>query len=500
MRWQRLVIYALLVLAWAALAGWQWREYGHEREIARQALRREAESISVALVGMVKSHRRFGPYFDEQLQGTLEELVLAEDIIAVAIASEEGILAGAVEAQGDRGPEGVANAAEDVQHRFLTGAAERGLPDPSPPYRRGPSWDDPTAYRLVTQFTLLPPTETESRGGPWGAGRGGRGRGGRWGRGGPWRNGADEPPGPPLPEQPTVADPGVGEPDSFFAAGGQFWIALYLDRADVDVQQDRAFWLRALVVAAGALVLVCLAVAWNVTMRLVEARGRTRLLETEARHLRELGQAAAGLAHETRNPLGLIRGWTQQLADADARSTHQQQARAIVEECDRVTARINQFLAFARQAQPRLQTVDPGRLVDELAALLEPDLKAKDVQLERTGFEPGATVQADREMLRQALFNLLQNAIEFSPENGAVEVTFRDGGNGYGRIEVADRGPGVPVDAVASLFTPYFTTRADGTGLGLAIVQRIAVAHGWHAGFSPRPGGGAVFYLDRLHG
>ena len=109
------------------------------------------------------------------------------------------------------------------------------------------------------------------------------------------------------------------------------------------------------------------------------------------------------------------------------------------------------------------------------------------------------SIRADRELLRQVLFNLLQNAIQFSPRGDVVRITMRRLPNGRYRIQVADRGPGVPEDAVDSLFTPYFTTRPDGTGLGLAIVRRIAAAHGWEASYAPRPDGGAVFTLDGIH-
>jgi signal transduction histidine kinase len=241
------------------------------------------------------------------------------------------------------------------------------------------------------------------------------------------------------------------------------------------------------------------ALAWRATVRLAEARGRERTLEIEARHLRDLGQAAAGLAHETRNPLGLIRGWTQRMAESGADSCDgRQQARAVMEECDRLTARINQFLAFARPSDPKLERFDPAGVIDELAVLLEPDLSAKQVTLSRMA--AGMTILADREMLRQALFNLLQNAVQACPEKACVETAAVRAREGQVRIEVRDRGPGVPGDDVEKLFTPYFTTRVGGTGLGLAIVRRIAAAHGWGVGYAPRPGGGATFWLDRIHG
>ncbi|MCH5377697.1 MAG: ATP-binding protein, partial [Planctomycetes bacterium] len=209
----------------------------------------------------------------------------------------------------------------------------------------------------------------------------------------------------------------------------------------------------------------------------------------------------AGLAHETRNPLGLIRGWTQRLAKGDVEPGKQQQyAQTVIEECDRLTARINQFLAFARPCEPKLQHVAVCRLVDELRMILQPDLDSKGLNLECEAEDESTCVLADRELLRQALFNLLQNAIQFAPDDTAVTIRLVRQRIGRFRLGIADRGPGVSREAESSLFTPYFTTRADGTGLGLAIVRRIALAHGWEVNYAPRVGGGAVFTLDGIHG
>jgi signal transduction histidine kinase len=207
------------------------------------------------------------------------------------------------------------------------------------------------------------------------------------------------------------------------------------------------------------------------------------------------------LAHETRNPLGLVRGWTQRLAQSDLQHPEQRrQAQAVVEECDRVTARINQFLAFARPCRPKPRPVDLESLVAEIAVLLEPDLEAKGLKLECCAQQPKGEIDVDPEMFRQALFNLIGNAIAFAPEQGTVEISLRTGQDGRARVEVADRGPGVAAENVDMLFSPYFTTRPDGTGLGLAIVRRIATAHGWEAGYTPRPGGGSIFWLDQIDG
>jgi len=439
----RYAIIAGLVSAWAALAAWQHHEYGHERESAEESLRRQGEAVRDALVGGIRSHRRLGRFFEEQIQAMLDEFVRAQNVLAVALDAEDGTL------------------------RLSAGQTALLEADAQQPAEA--SWL-PAGFLLASHFVL----EADGEGSPPGKGLG---RG--WGRGRGLREGTE--PGP-------------------LASGGRFQVRLLLDRSRADAQLLRAAWLRAMVVGAGGLVALSLAWAWRASVRLVEVRSRAQVLEAEARHLRERGQAAAGLAHETRNPLGLIRGWAQRLLDSPLPAPEQRHhARAVVEECDRVTSRINQFIAFARPRQPRCENVDVAALVEELAVLMEPDLEAKGLRLDRSAIRPGGTVRADRELLRQALFNLLGNAVQFSPSGGTIETILRGGQDNTCRLEVADAGPGVPPAAADSLFTPYFTTRADGAGLGLAIVHQIAAAHGWQAGYTPRPGGGAIFWIERLH-
>lgn len=444
MQRSRVALFAALVLAWIALAFWQWYDYRDECRNARGTLIRQADSIMQALTGGIRSHRRLGYYFADQLEGVLEELVASKDVRAAAVVSEDGRF--------------VCSAGADPQFlRSLLSDSEA-------------TWQE-ESFRYVRQFELPPRSEDHP-----GPGRGlGRGRGLRW------------------MQQPDA------EEAAPFAEGGAFTALLVLDALPVVERCRRAAWTRLAVVTAGALLLFFLAILWRTTFRLAEARGREQLLESEARYLRELGQAAAGLAHETRNPLGLIRGWTQRLASADfGVDAARDRSQAIVEECDRLTARINQFLAFARPTSPQLEQVEPAILVGELAALLEPDLQSKSLRLDFTSLERAATIRSDRELLRQALFNLLQNAVQAAPDGTAVEMRMLSGNDGRWRLEVADAGPGVPPGLACKLFTPYFTTRQRGTGLGLAIVRRIAVAHGWQAGYTPRPGGGAIFWLDGL--
>ena len=440
MKWKQWTTWLLLLLTWIGLAAWQSSEYQRMRRLAFNELEREAQTVNSALIGGIRTHRRMGLYFEENLQDAIDDVAKSETVVAAAIESDDGT-------------------------RLAT-AGNRRLLDA-----------DSEVCREASAFAYRDQFELSSAGSRPFEGQGGQGPGrGR----GPGRHRSEE-----LPTNDVTAK--------------AFRTVLLLDASPTENRCRQEAQLRGLVVAAGTFVLLCVALVWRSTLRTAEARGRARLLESEARHLRDLSQAAAGLAHETRNPLGLIRGWTQRLADdLPGTEEHRVKAQSIVEECDRVTARINQFLSFARPSKTETETVVVRDVVDELATLLEPVLDAKSLELECDAVDSALTIQADREMFRQALFNLLQNAVQFSSDAGVIEVAVRQSSAGTKRIEVADRGQGVPADAEPALFTPYFTTRPDGTGLGLAIVRRIAMAHGWQTGHTARPGGGSVFWLDQI--
>ncbi len=455
MRRYTILSFSVLLLAWFAFLQWQYRSYHHERALIEETLHQQAHSVMNALIGGIRSHRRIGFYFDAQIRGALEELAQSADVVAVAVASSD---------------ETVTLSAGE------TGRLPATPVPPTPDSQDGHGRNE-TEYWLVERFQLSPLMEPGQGGGRKEGRGGGRGRGG-----GPWWMGDEDP------------------EESPFAAGGEFKVVLVLDTARADRLLNRAAWLHLSVAIAGSLVLVFISLAWWASVRLATVRGRARVLETEARYLRELSQAAAGLAHETRNPLGLVRGWTQRLARPGADDPHREEhAQAVIEECDRITARINQFLAFARPRTPKMEPVDLNELTAELSAIVQPDLEAKGLTLSRELPAEARRVSADRELLRQALFNLLQNAIHFSPQNGKIVLRSVKGHGGLCRLEVADSGPGVPENQVESLFTPYFTTRPDGTGLGLAIVRQIATLHGWEVRYQEPSGGGSLFVLDGIH-
>lgn len=276
-------------------------------------------------------------------------------------------------------------------------------------------------------------------------------------------------------------------------------LTLLMDRAAADAAIHSAAQQRIAMVLAGGAVLAALGVAWAALVRTIEARSQAQLLQAEKQRLEDLSQAASGLAHETRNPLGVIRAGLQKLmlnGSSSAPADGPSRLRLLVEECDRVTARINQFLAYARPQTADLKATRVAPLIDELTVLLQPDLDGAEVQLQ-SRIEPGCeAIVADANLLRQVLFNLLQNAISFSPQGETVELHLSRAHAGTATISIADRGPGVATEMADHLFAPYATTRKGGTGLGLAIVSRLSQQQGWNVRYKRRPDGGSLFLIE----
>jgi two-component system, NtrC family, sensor histidine kinase HydH len=214
-------------------------------------------------------------------------------------------------------------------------------------------------------------------------------------------------------------------------------------------------------------------------------------------HLKEMNLAAAGLAHETRNPLNIIRGMAQMMSrQADVPAEIRDKVRAIVDETDKVTAQLNEFINYSRPREVRRAQLALGAVVNEVVRALAYDIEEKKIQFE-TGGEPLA-IEADEQMLRQALFNLGLNAIQAVGESGRIQIVTQKTSATEAAIEVRDDGPGVPPERRQEIFKPYFTTHQQGTGLGLAVVQQIVLAHGWEIECLANDPKGALFRITHL--
>jgi len=189
--------------------------------------------------------------------------------------------------------------------------------------------------------------------------------------------------------------------------------------------------------------------------------------------LSTLGEMSAGIAHELRNPMAVISGYTRILskkADEPLKPAVEAISKEIVV-MDRIIA---DFLTFARPAAPVFSNVDlPALIRGCVEAIQERDQKI------RIAMDSPAelVLNADEVFIRQAISNLLQNAVEAMPEGGAIRISCQqDGGNIL--LTIADAGHGIPESIRDKIFLPFYTTKERGTGLGLAIVHKIIVSHG----------------------
>jgi signal transduction histidine kinase len=173
-----------------------------------------------------------------------------------------------------------------------------------------------------------------------------------------------------------------------------------------------------------------------------------------------------------------------------------EKSQTIVDETDKVTAQLTEFINYSRPREVRRTRVALTEAANEIVHTLALDIEEKKVQVEVSG--EALTVEADEQLVRQVLFNLLLNAIQAVEPNGKIQVAVQRSGPTEAVLEVRDDGPGVPLENRSEIFKPYFTTHQNGTGLGLAVVQQIVLAHGWEIaclGNTPR---GAVFRITHL--
>ena len=159
-------------------------------------------------------------------------------------------------------------------------------------------------------------------------------------------------------------------------------------------------------------------------------------------------------------------------------------------------AQLNQLIDYSKPREPNLGTVDLPRLAADVARTLLPDVEDKRVRLV-TASDP-LVVDADEPFFRQALFNLVLNAVQAVGPEGRVEVRWRVTDDTGVVVEVGDDGPGVPEEQRAEIFKPYVTKRPGGVGLGLAIVWQIVAAHGWEIACLANPPRGALFRISHV--
>lgn len=215
---------------------------------------------------------------------------------------------------------------------------------------------------------------------------------------------------------------------------------------------------------------------------------------THQTSLARLGQMAAVLAHEVRNPLAGIRGAMQVLIGRrPADDPEHAVMREILNRTESLNELINDLLLFARPRPPRLTDVDLEPVVQDVFSTVRHDPAGDGVTFETGG--PPVLVRADPELTRATLLNLVLNAAQSLQGRGRVSVVTTTRADGMVEVQVRDTGPGIPAEMREQVFEPFFTTKARGGGLGLPIAQRTAELHGGSLSVSCPSAGGTVFTL-----
>jgi two-component system sensor histidine kinase HydH len=252
-----------------------------------------------------------------------------------------------------------------------------------------------------------------------------------------------------------------------------------------------------LYVALGALVGTAVDAARRSQTALGEVR-RDLVRTTEdlrrAERLGALGELAAGIAHEIRNPLTALRTTAELLAEAypEGHKRHRM-AQLHLSELDRLDLVVQKFLDFARPKPPAVEDVDATALLGRAQALLETTARDKSISIDIRADE-GLLLRADPDLLLQVLLNLGLNAVQHSQAGGEVVLGAMSDDETQ-RLTVEDSGDGVAPEVSETLFDPCVTTRPDGSGLGLSIASRIIEAHGGQLSFTAREGGGTRFQV-----
>lgn len=259
-------------------------------------------------------------------------------------------------------------------------------------------------------------------------------------------------------------------------------------------------WRELLPWGGGVAVLLGLVVVWNRALQSQVERRTRELRESErerrnAERLAVLGHVVGAVAHEVRNPLFAISAHLE-LLESESPDTGNRRLASLRQSVDRLSELMEDLLDYGKSQTmnlERLEALEP--VIDEALATAGAVAESRGVRVEahvERGLPP---LDVDRPRLTRALRNLVENAVQFSPRDGVVELRALSPAPGRVEIRVEDPGPGFSPEALQHGFEPFYSMRKGGTGLGLAIVERIATGHGGEVGACNREAGGAAVWI-----
>jgi signal transduction histidine kinase len=214
-------------------------------------------------------------------------------------------------------------------------------------------------------------------------------------------------------------------------------------------------------------------------VRDVSERAELERQVMQAQSLASLGSMAAGVAHEIRNPIGIITSSAQLLGHTEALPERDRELlRVLRDESARVDRTISEFVSFATPSKPHRSATQPGALLERVQSALRPQAEQRGIELELALPAGLPAILVDGELLYRALVNLVLNALQAQGHGGRVRLQAARGTERIVQLRICDEGPGIAAADLERVFEPFFSKRSGGTGLGLSIVQRIVTANG----------------------
>lgn len=490
------LVYGTLLAIWIILIGWQVAEHLRVRRVARAALRHRAEDISGTLALIMRSQRLFAS--SNRVEAVLTELVKQGEVYSIQLfnaAGEELVSAGPPIELPKSGLSGAEYWDENAKTLTLINPVTlptniivnfSELPTNRPPPRAEPPPDGappdgPPPGLPPPDNGNRPPPDIANTNLPAGTNS---------------LAGSTNGPGGPRPgfRRPRLS---AEEFKALSEKKGTHGFIMVMSAETLAAAVNRDFWMRAFIGLLATISVAGYGLAWSNSTRTSELQIRLIRASELNTHLKEMNLAAAGLAHETRNPLNIVRGLAQMISkQEDASPEIRLKSKEIINESDRVAAQLNEFINYSRPREVRRAATKLTSVIGEVTRALNYDIEEKKVGMENHAEE--MVIQADEQLLRQALFNLVLNAIQAVQSGGKIQIRSGRQTSSDAFIEISDNGPGVAPEHRSEIFKPYFTTHEEGTGLGLAVVQQIVLAHGWEIQCLPNQPKGATFRINHI--
>lgn len=235
-----------------------------------------------------------------------------------------------------------------------------------------------------------------------------------------------------------------------------------------------------------------------------KSRRELAVMEEQVRRVEKMatvGEMAAGLAHEIKNPLASLSGSIQLLREeVQFSEDHDRLMNIVLREANRLNSLLTNFLLFARPQARKLELIELKKALEDTVALFEKNINCAGRITINKHFIQGSWVEMDPTHLHQVLWNLLLNAVEAIEGIGCIAISMHVFGSSNVRIEISDTGCGMSREKVRLIFDPFYTTKSYGTGLGLSIVHRILETYGFSVTVDSAPNRGTTFTLHLKQG